>query len=109
MNITPLRPYQTGVKKVSAVDRKSFYTTIGALAEEARQPAEQTQNVDRLDISGTAQRSEVEKTAWTLTQQAAQPTAAQRIDSLRAAVQSRTYSVPASEIADAMVSSWRML
>ena len=109
MNITPLRPYQTGVKKVSTVDRKSFYSTVSALADETRQPAEQTQNVDRLDISGTAQRSEVEKTAWTLTQQTARTAGAQRIDSLRTAVQNRTYSVPASEIADAMVSSWRML
>lgn len=109
MNITPLRPYQTGVKKVSAVDRKSFYSAIGALADEARQPAEQAQNVDRLDISGGAQRSEVEKTAWTLTQQTARTAPAQRIDSLRTAVHSRTYSVPADQIADAMVSSWRML
>lgn len=107
MNISPLRPYRTGVSKVSAVDRKSFYTTVGTLAEEARQPAEQ--NVDRLDISGSAQRSEVEKTAWSLTQQAARPAAAQRIESLRTAVQSRAYSVPAERIADAMVSSWRML
>lgn len=109
MNITPLRPYGSGVKKVSAVDRKSFYTAIGALADEARQPAEQAQNVDRLDISGSAQRSEVEKTAWTLTQQTARSAGAQRIDSLRTAVQNRTYYVPASEIADAMVSAWRML
>ena len=109
MNITPLRPYQTGVKKVNAVDRKSFYSTIGTLADEARQPAEQTQNVDRLDISGGAQRSELEKTAWTLTQQTAHAAGAQRIDSLRTAVQNRTYSVPADQIADAMVSSWRML
>ena len=109
MNISPVRSYQTGVNKIGAVDRKSFYSAIGALADEARQPAEQTQNVDRLDISGGAQRSEVEKTAWTLTQQTARSAGAQRTDSLRTAVQNRTYSVPASEIADAMVSSWRML
>ena len=107
MNITPLRPYQAGVKKVSAVDRKGFYTALGAAAEEARQPAEQ--NVDRLDISGGVPRSVGEKTAWSLTQQAARPAGAQRLESLRAAVQSRTYSVPAEQIANAMVSSWRML
>lgn len=106
MNISPLRPYQAGVKKISAVDRKSFYTALGAAAEEARQPAEQ--NVDRLDLSG-AQRSETEKTAWTLTQQAVRPAGAQRIESLRTAVQNRTYSIPAEQIADAMISSWRML
>lgn len=109
MNITPVRSYQTGVGKIGAVDRKSFYSVIGTLADEARQPAGQAQNVDRLDISGGAQRSEVEKTAWTLTQQTARSAGAQRIDSLRMAVQNRTYCVPAGEIADAMVSSWRML
>ena len=105
MNITPLRPYQTGMKKVSAVDKRSLFA-VGA-AEEGRQPAEQ--NVDRLDISGSAQRSEVEKTAWSLTQQATRPASPQRIEALREAVQNRTYSVPAERIADAMVSSWGLL
>ncbi len=107
MNITPLRPYQTGPKKVSAVGKKSFLTAVGAAAEEARQPA--GQNVDHMDISGAAPRGEMEKTAWTLAQQVSRPASAQRIDALRTAVQNRTYSVPAAKIADAMVSSWGLL
>ncbi len=107
MNITPYRAYQAGVNKVNAVEKKSFYAAMNAVAEDSRQPAEQ--NVDRLDISGGAHRSELEKSAWALTQQASRPAAAQRIDALRSAVQNKTYSVPAERIADAMIASWRLL
>lgn len=110
MNITPYRAYQAGVNKVNAVEKKSFYAAMSAAAEEGRQPVQPAeQNVDRLDISGGAQRSEVEKSARALTQQASRPASAQRIEALRSAVQNKAYAVPAERIADAMVTSWRLL
>lgn len=102
MKITPFRPYSTaGTTRAGAFEKSTASSFTASIEEEMR-------NVDKLDISGGAMRSEIEKTAWAMTQQATRPVSQQRLDSLRDAVRNQTYFVPTDRLVDAMI-SWRML
>lgn len=103
MKITAYRTYQTAsAARPGALEKGAFGSVNGNFADEARQ------NVDRIDISSSAMRAEIEKSARTLTQQVTQPADVQRLENLRKAVREQTYHVPTERLVDAMM-SWRMI
>ena len=103
MKITANRTYRGATPpRPGALEKGAFGIVNGNPADEIKQ------NVDRIDISSSAIRAEIEKSARSITQQVTQPADVQRLENLRKSVREQSYHVPTERLVDAMM-SWRML
>jgi len=103
MKITAYRTYQpTSAARIGSLDKSAVNSLNGNFADGNKQ------NMDSINISSSAMRAEIEKSARTITQQVTQPADVQRLENLRKAVREQTYYVPTERLVDAMM-SWRML
>lgn len=102
MKITSYRTYQpTAATRIGSLE-KNAVNPAGAGADETKQ------NMDRIDISSSAMRAEIEKSARAITKQVTQPADVQRLDNLKKAVRDQSYYVPTERLVDAM-KTWRTL
>ena len=102
MKVTSYRPYSP---RPGTVEKSAFSAAF--LTDEHPSAAELragSGNTDQLQISGAFPRTEIEKTAASLSQ----PADAGRLEELRAAVQSGSYHIPTERLVDAMM-GWRIL
>lgn len=102
MKISPTAAYQAynriGERSYAAPRRLDYQT------EEAVQRVE---NTDRFRISPEAARQrEVEQLTGSIMAQIREPASPQRLDSLRAAVQNKTYNIPTGDLVDAVMKQW---
>ena len=78
--------------------------------EETEHLQPQIGNVDQIQISAKAARSqELEQYSRTVTARLCQPASAQRLESLRTAIQNGEYHVSTEDLADAMMKKWLMM
>lgn len=102
MKINPTAAYQA-YGKIS--DRSYAFTR-----RQDYQMEEQVQKVeytDRFRISPEAARQrEVEQLTSSIMSEIREPTDPQRLDSLRTAVQNKTYNIPTGDLVDAVMKQW---
>lgn len=74
---------------------------------QGEESVQRQENTDRFLISPEAARQrEVEQLTSSIMSQIREPASPQRLDSLRAAVQNKTYSIPTGDLVDAMMQRW---
>ena len=102
MKINPSGAYQA-YNKIS----KRSYAASRRQDYQAEDPAQKTENTDRFRISPEAARQrEVEQLTSSIMSQIREPASPQRLDSLRAAVQNKTYNIPTGDLVDAVMKQW---
>lgn len=102
MKINPTAAYQAYNKigeRSFPVPRRQDY--------QGEEPVQRVENTDRFRISPEAARQrEVEQLTSSIMSEIREPASAQRLDSLRAAVQNKTYSIPTGDLVDAVMKQW---
>ena len=102
MKIGPTAAYQA-YNKVS--DRS--YAFSRRLDLPGEEPVQKAENTDRFRISPEAARQrEVEQLVGSIMSQIREPASPQRLDSLRTAVQNKTYNIPTGDLVDAVMKQW---
>lgn len=70
-------------------------------------PVQKAENTDQIQISPEAARQrEVEQLTHSIMSQIQEPASPQRLESLRTAVQNKTYHVPTGDLVDAVMKQW---
>lgn len=102
MKINPTAAYQAYNKiteRSYAVSRRQDLS--------GEEQVQRIENTDRFRISPEAARQrEVEQLTNSIMSQIREPASPQRLDSLRTAVQNKTYNIPTGDLVDAVMKQW---
>lgn len=102
MKISPTTAYKA-YNKIS----ERPYARSRRQDSQAEGQAQRAENTDSIRISPEAARQrEVEQLTNSIMSQIREPASPQRLDSLRAAVQNKTYNVPTGDLVDAVMKQW---
>lgn len=101
MTINPTAAYQA----YNRIGKRSY--PAGRQDYQAEEAVQKAENTDRIRISPEAARQrEVEQLTGSIMAQIREPASPQRLDSLRTAVQNKTYNIPTSDLVDAVMKRW---
>lgn len=102
MKINPTTAYQA-YNKITG----SSYAVSRRLDSSGEEQVQKVENTDRFLISPEAARQrEVEQLTNSIMSQIREPASPQRLDSLRTAVQNKTYHIPTGDLVDAVMKQW---
>ena len=86
---------------------KRSYASSRRQDPQGEEPVQKVEYTDQFRISPEAARQrEVEQLTGSIMAQIREPASPQRLDSLRAAVQNKTYNIPTGDLVDAVMKQW---